>query len=71
MKQITYFGTLLLLFSMTFCTPKEQTIVEVEGGTIQGTREDSLLVFKGIPLQRLPSVIFAGRLRSPFKIGRE
>lgn len=54
MKQITYFGTLLLLFSMTFCTPKEQTIVEVEGGTIQGTREDSLLVFKGIPFAAPP-----------------
>lgn len=54
MKQITYFGTLLLLFLLTLCTPKDQTIVEVDGGSIHGTREDSLIVFRGIPFAAPP-----------------
>lgn len=54
MKQITYFGTLLLLFSLTLCTPKDQTIVEADGGSIHGTREDSLIVFRGIPFAAPP-----------------
>ena len=54
MKTIPVFVSLLCLGLITSCSKKTIDIVKVKGGLVQGVKESSITVFKGIPFAAPP-----------------
>ncbi|MGE5943026.1 MAG: carboxylesterase family protein, partial [Flavobacteriales bacterium] len=55
MKRIkTYFVILCVLLAVVSCSKPEPGQVKIENGWIQGTVQDSLTIFKGIPFAAPP-----------------
>jgi len=54
MKHINYFIALLLIFITSACSSRPPEQVKVEEGIVQGTIENGLRVFKGIPFASPP-----------------
>lgn len=54
MKQLVIIFVLLALFALGCNTPQQLSIVKVEPGKVQGTIEDGLSVFRGIPFAAPP-----------------
>jgi para-nitrobenzyl esterase len=54
MRQINLFLALILVFGIFSCTKLQPNQVKTELGIVQGTIEDSLRVFKGIPFAAPP-----------------
>lgn len=54
MKTLRAFISILCLTLIVSCSKKTIDIVEVTGGSIQGLKENSLMIFKGIPFAAPP-----------------
>jgi para-nitrobenzyl esterase len=54
MKNLTFLVAAIVVFAASSCTTRQPGQVKVEGGWIQGTVEDNLMVFKGIPFAAPP-----------------
>lgn len=54
MKQIMILFTIFVLFASGCSNKPQSSLVKVEGGMVQGTFEDGLTVFKGIPFAAPP-----------------
>ena len=54
MKGITYIIVVLALAAVGCQAPPQPSLVKVEGGNVQGTVEEGLTVFKGIPFAAPP-----------------
>jgi para-nitrobenzyl esterase len=54
MKNITIFVAMIVLFAAGCKKAQQFPLAEVEGGVVQGTSEDGLTVFRGIPFAKPP-----------------
>jgi para-nitrobenzyl esterase len=54
MKNIIYFVMIFVLMTAGHCIAQQPTPVKVEGGLVQGTSEDGLTVYRGIPFAAPP-----------------
>jgi hypothetical protein len=54
MKNIVFYVIALLLFAAELCIAQQPATVKVEGGLLQGTSEEDLTVYKGIPFAAPP-----------------
>lgn len=54
MKILKLFASIISLFMIISCGEEKINIVEVEGGSIQGLKENGLTVYKGVPFAAPP-----------------
>jgi para-nitrobenzyl esterase len=67
MRNINLLITILLFISAGFCNAQQPAPVKVDGGWIQGTNEDGLTIFKGIPFAAPPIGELRWRAPQPVK----
>lgn len=67
MKTVNIIVSILFLSIVTSCSEKNIDIVKVDGGSVQGVKENGLTVFKGIPFAEPPVGALRWKAPQPVK----